>query len=222
MLRTGFFAASQAAAGVEFVGAVDADINNNRYNYPLDVQAGDLLVLMSVQYRYNANPTTTVNGFTLIGSQAVNASGDRYQSYASYRIATGTEGATITYGHNVLSGVMLQFRQPGGFTGVQQFPSSNFSFRAYTGTPASVTILSGNKTPPVIALAHQWADNGTGFTTENPLFQYRESTPAGSGHGASWRMSLYDKGGDLPVNHLINVPNPGYAGAFLGGFLLPT
>lgn len=149
-------------------------------NYPAGTQSGDLLLVVASRSN-TALGTFTVPGFTQTGTDQAGVS----PSFnAWYRVADGTEGASITVSHSSATSVktiwMHRFTGADTTTPIEAAPTA--SVTGSSATPSMPSVTTGNAN--CLALCIELT-NTAGFLTNG-------TDPSGE-TGGSWITRLNDK-----------------------------
>lgn len=176
--------------------------------------AGDLLVFVAGMWRYNATPSETLAGYTLIkASSTLSLYTDRYRIAAWYRVCDGTE-TEVAYEHDIVDGSTFLFRGARPITGVQVTPGNNWTAQVTGGNPALQTIAAGGLTGPLVSIgAAKWTST---FTTNAPVFN-RIDRPL-----TEWitGVTVYDTD-ETCVDQTVDVGDNGYDTYLISGFIIP-
>lgn len=127
-------------------GNNNTDSTSHTVNLPGSIVAGNLLLVF---FSVDGNPTITFPaGWTQLFNTARTEGGTTYVRFGCwYRIATGTEGATITVNTS-------------GPSGSQRSAHTSYQISNYTGVPVSATATNNNQypDPPILTPAWEAAD----------------------------------------------------------------
>lgn len=202
---------------LRLINRIVVDHVSNEVDIPSGTASGDLLVTLLATYSAAGIPTTTLTGFTLITSANTTIFTDRYLLGAWYRVCDGSEGASIPYANNILSGITYCIRAPRAITGVQATPSADWSAEVTAGNPSPQTILASGGLSPLIACAFAGDEGASGFSVESPAFDVQDVGIGQSSLGVAG-LTIYN---GTSLDHTVDMSDGGYWNGLISGFIEP-
>jgi hypothetical protein len=170
---------------VDSNGGTDSATTSHTVNLPASIVAGNILLMYFTNYNASGSvvSVTTPSGWTSLASQVIgdNAYASRCLYTVFYKVATGSEGATVTVTTGTSDNSANSTYQISGYSGVPQI-----STIAHTTYPASAT-----SSIPFNSLAPTWGSQTT-LWLENIGYEISGSDSVVSAYSTSFTSQRND------------------------------